>query len=352
MKNKFLLFLMVVFSIFLDATELKREGWNLISVCQDMNRTDIDMTGIQQIQSLEGKNIYTGASARFSSLNTLVSGYGYWVKGTIGTNFNSGMSTKKLEIPLTREGWNIVGMCEDKLKELVSMTGIQQIQSLEGKNIYTGASARFSSLNTLVSGYGYWVKGTIGTAFLSKDGISIPSAYQYPVYNNELNNGTERIVVTATLNEYTLKFFSNEDVSITGQELQKSLIVSINGDETSEIPIASTYKNKTLVVGVYDSTDTLIAVSNIIVIEDSDSPLLISMIIDSDVPINTPPVLGSIPNKTMAEGASTLVIEVNATDAENDTITFDANSSDPVSVTAGIIGNQLTLTLQENPFCL
>lgn len=264
MKNKFLLFLMVVFSIFLDATELKREGWNLISVCQDMNRTDIDMTGIQQIQSLEGKNIYTGASARFSSLNTLV------------------------------------------------------------------------------SGYGYWVKGTIGTAFLSKDGISIPSTYQYPIYNNELKNGTERVIVTATLNEYTLKFFSNEDLSITGQELQKSLIVSINGNETPEIPIASTYKNKTLVVGVYDSTDTLIAVSDILVVEDNDFPLLISMIIDSDVSINTSPVLGSIPNQIITD--TTLTLELNATDAENDTITFDANSSDSASVTAEIIGNQLTLT--------
>ncbi|MBU1667432.1 DUF5011 domain-containing protein [bacterium] len=343
MKNKILLFLIVMYSLSLNATELKREGWNLISVCQDTNRTDIDMTGVEQIQSLDGKNIYTGAYERYSSLNTLVAGYGYWIKGSLGTNFNSGEASGKLEISLNREGWNIIGMCEERSRTDVNMTGLEQMQSLDGKNIYTGAYERYSSLNLLESGYAYWVKGTLGTTFISKNGISIPSAYSYPVYTNELIGG-ERVSTFSELNGYMIKFFSNEDVTITGQELQKSIIVSINGEETSEIPMASTYKGKSIVVAVYDSEEKLIAVSDVTTVSNDDFPLLIPMVIEMNDTTNTPPILTTISNQIMAEGASTLVIEVNATDADDDNITFDVNSSDPASVTASINGNQLTLT--------
>ena len=85
MSKKFLLaLLLIVTTLFLDATELRRDGWNLISVCQDMNRTEIDMTGIEEIQSQDGKSIYTGEWESYSNLDRLQAGYGYWVKGTTG----------------------------------------------------------------------------------------------------------------------------------------------------------------------------------------------------------------------------------------------------------------------------
>jgi len=42
-----ILFLFLVFSLFANGVVLKRTGWNLIAVCQDVNRTEIDMTGIE-----------------------------------------------------------------------------------------------------------------------------------------------------------------------------------------------------------------------------------------------------------------------------------------------------------------
>ena len=63
MESKKILFLVIFFSFWLNAIELKRDGWNLVTVCQNIKKENVDMTGIEQIQSLEGKNIYTGSMA-------------------------------------------------------------------------------------------------------------------------------------------------------------------------------------------------------------------------------------------------------------------------------------------------
>jgi hypothetical protein len=55
MKSRWIVVLWLLVTLLSQATELKRDGWNLIGVCQGMNRTDINMTGIDEIQSQDGQ---------------------------------------------------------------------------------------------------------------------------------------------------------------------------------------------------------------------------------------------------------------------------------------------------------
>jgi len=144
---------------------LKRDGWNLVAICQDMNASDIDMTNIEEIQDQDGKSIYTGEFAQYSNLEQLKAGYGYWVKSNRGVKFKVGKTTNSLSVPLKRDGWNLIGICQDMPKESIDMTNIEEIQDQDGKSIYTGEFAQYSNLEQLDSGFGYWVKGNRGVSF-------------------------------------------------------------------------------------------------------------------------------------------------------------------------------------------
>lgn len=147
---------------------LTRDGWNLIGICQTMNREDIDMSGIEEIQAQDGKTLYTGEWANYSNLEILEAGYGYWVKGVSGTSFEVGVATDGLEKPLQRDGWNLMASCEDRSSDILDMSNITEIQAQDGETIYTGAWANYSNLETLLNGYGYWVKGEVGVMFNAK----------------------------------------------------------------------------------------------------------------------------------------------------------------------------------------
>ena len=151
-----------------NTTELQRDGWNLISVCQDMNASDINLTNIEEIQSQNGGTIYTGQYSKYSNLKILYAGYGYWIKGKIGTNFNSGASKNYLAKPLIRDGWNLMASCENTSKSEIELNGITEIQSQDGQTLYTGNFEKFSNLEILKGGYGYWVYGDSGLLFTAK----------------------------------------------------------------------------------------------------------------------------------------------------------------------------------------
>lgn len=59
---------------------------------------------------------------------------------------------------------------------------------------------------------------------------------------------------------------------------------------------------------------------------------------------NNPPVLSPIANQTMQEDDAALSIVLNATDDENDTITFSATSSNPSIATVAIVSNSVVVT--------
>ena len=66
MMKRIVLWIIMLITIMVsgNATELQRDGWNLISVCQDMNASDINLTRIEEIQSQNGRTIYTGQKLR------------------------------------------------------------------------------------------------------------------------------------------------------------------------------------------------------------------------------------------------------------------------------------------------
>jgi len=149
---------------------LTRDGWNLISVCKDIDANDINMTNIKEIQNQNGESIYTGEWKEYSNLTKLKAGYGYWVKANKGIEFNIGTVVNKLEVPLKRDGWNLMGVCQDMPKESIDMSNFQEIQNQNGLSIYTGEWMQYSNLNKLLKGYGVWVKGNSGVVFKSFDG--------------------------------------------------------------------------------------------------------------------------------------------------------------------------------------
>ncbi len=156
-----------------NSTTLERDGWNLISVCQDMNVNEVNMSNIQEVQNQEGKSIYTGEFANYSNLKRLEAGYGYWVKGIAGAVFNGGDGNITLKKPLKRTGWNLMASCEEMAKSDINMTAIDEIQAQDGHSIYTGDNAKYSNLDGLLNGYGYWVKGDKGTLFQARANLDV-----------------------------------------------------------------------------------------------------------------------------------------------------------------------------------
>ena len=165
-----------------NTTLLERRGWNLISVCQDMNINEVNMSNIQEIQNQEGKSIYTGEWAEYSNLKRLEAGYGYWVKGVAGAIFDGGDGNSTLKKPLKRTGWNLMASCEEVAKADINMTDIEEIQAQNGHSLYTGNNAKHSNLDRLLNGYGYWVKGDKGTLFQARGNLGISNG------NNNSNN--------------------------------------------------------------------------------------------------------------------------------------------------------------------
>ena len=255
-------------------TILERNGWNLISICADINKSELNMTGIEEIQSQNGLTIYTGAFAEHSNLNTLYAGYGYWIKGQVGISFTSGESRSNLLKPLTRNGWNLMASCEDIPRAGIEMNGISEIQSQNGDTIYTGQYAAQSNLDTLRRGYGYWVYGNKGTEFRSKRGLSIPSEFIYPTINNSNNR------VDGSLGEYTIKVFANYEENVSNQSNHTTLAISINdSNESLALQIQGTYRSHDIVVAVYNTSNELVAVSENIYLDSSVSVTAIRLYI-------------------------------------------------------------------------
>jgi hypothetical protein len=257
----------MVLTFFANATELKRTGWNLISVCQDLNRTDINMTGINEIQAQDGKSIYTGTDAQFSNLTQLEAGYGYWVYGSTGVTFSSGERVLELKKPLLREGWNLMASCESIAKVDVDIRGISEIQSQAGQTIYTGALAQYSNLENLSKGYGYWVKGRVGREFTSKRALKIPEGFDFQAITNS------GISVEYIHEGYEIRVYTDSHQNSNDQANHTGIVITL--DNTITLPtlnIQDSYRGENIVIVVYRSTGELIAVSDIMEVS-MDSPI-------------------------------------------------------------------------------
>jgi len=242
---------------------LNRDGWNLISVCKDIDANDVNMTNIEEIQNQNGESIYTGKWKEYSNLTKLKAGYGYWVKAKKGATFDIGKIVDKLEVPLQRDGWNLMAVCQDMPKEDIDMTNFQEIQNQNGLSIYTGEWMQYSNLNKLLKGYGVWVKGNSGVFFTSFKGLEIPKEYKYQTINNQ-----GQIVEVIDNNSNKIKLFSKEQITPNQQANHIGVVVKINGQSTPIMQIQSDYLGKEVVVGVYNTEGKLIAVSEPIILSE------------------------------------------------------------------------------------
>lgn len=239
MMRKMLIGLFLLLFTILDATELKRDGWNLISACQNVNRTDINMSGIAEIQHQDGRSIYTGAFAAYSNLEQLEAGYAYWIKADAGSYFESGISRSDLVKPLLRTGWNLMAACEDIPKENINLTDIEEIQNQDGNTLYTGKNAPSSNLEQLTYGYGYWVKGDQNRLFPLKDANETASSLAAPssLFAFSDNNRTiiEWDAVEGAIG-YNLYWSTSPDVSKTSGTRISNVTSGYFHDVTSNQP--------------------------------------------------------------------------------------------------------------------
>lgn len=191
MRTRTISILFILMTLFGQSATLERSGWNLMAVCQDINSSDIDMTDITEIQHQNGATLYRGEWSSFSNLESLEAGYAYWVKGDSGVSFESGEATTLLTKPLNRNGWNLMGACEETDRSDIDMTHFTEIQSQSGEIIYRDENASFSSLNRLRNGYGYWVRGDRGVSFISKRGQLSVRTESLAAYLQKMLIGTE-----------------------------------------------------------------------------------------------------------------------------------------------------------------
>jgi hypothetical protein len=263
MKVRLLILMVLLFNMTAYATELQRTGWNLIAVCEEINGSQIDMTTIEEIQAQDGKTIYSGEFAEHSNLERVEAGYGYWVKGKSGDVFESGASINRIENPLVRDGWNLMASCEDILKDDINMSSLEEIQSQDGKIIYTGQYANYSDLDVLINGYGYWVKGNSGTSFMSKYGLSIPEGFTVEAINN---NGES---TSLTYNNYSIKVYVGENnITANDQANHLSIFTQINGEDIGlALRIQSSYDGLPLVLTVFTQDGRLVGVTEPIILD-------------------------------------------------------------------------------------
>ena len=323
--KKFLVFffLLLTLSSLGFATTLERTGWNLIAVCEDINTSEIDLENIQEIQSQEGKSLYTGEYAEYSNLKELKAGYGYWVRGDEGNFFNSGSSSQRLERPLLHNDWNLMAACDDIPKEKIDMSHLFEIQEQNGHTLYTGVNAEYSNLDALRKGYGYWVNGNAETLFVSKAGLSIPVGLDFQAHNAEGN------VTETTFNGYQVKIFSDANISVNPQDNHINLKVNINGEDVPDLlAIEGAYLESNIIVAIYDAEQTLVGLSEIVKLSDTLTivPVVFDVGGDINPPVNHAPTISlSENNISIGEGVNIRRV-----------VQFTTNDLDADSVTVGI----------------
>jgi membrane-bound inhibitor of C-type lysozyme len=241
---------------------LKRNGWNLMAICQDINTSTINVSDILEIQSQDGKTLYVGENAEHSNLKILEAGYGYWVKGKVGTLFDVGIAEDGLSKPLRRTGWSLMASCQERSRDSLDMTDIKEIQSQSGQTVYTGENAEYSNLSRFLNGYGYWVKGEKGTLFNAKEGLKLPKGFEYQTISN--NNK----VVESHYEDLTVRLYANYPERVNSQALHMSIIVYLDESNYVIMPIQATYQGHELVVGIYDKNNKLISISPITMMDD------------------------------------------------------------------------------------
>ena len=92
--------------------------------------------------------------------------------------------------------------------------------------------------------------------------IKIPDNYSHRVINNQ------GIAVEGSINNYTIRIYSNSKEVANSQSRHQGVVVKINGEASENIAIQASYINKTIIVAVYDATGKIVKISDEIVVTD------------------------------------------------------------------------------------
>lgn len=104
--------------------------------------------------------------------------------------------------------------------------------------------------------------------------------------------------------------------------------VSVSGNQLTITPVADANGDVTISVTANDGTDNSEPVSFVLTI----------------TPQPDTPELASIADQSVAEDGTPIVLTLNGSDADGDTLSYEANSSDETKATVSVTGNQLTIT--------
>lgn len=325
-KIEIIILWLVSITLYGNATTLQYDGWNLIGVCQDINRTDIDMTGIYEIQDQNGSSIYTGTNAQFTNLHLLKAGYGYWVKGDGDINFESGETTKRLVQPLRRDNWNLMASCEDVAQADINMTGITELQSQKGEILYTGDWAKHSTLHNTVNGYGYWVQGNKETLWMAKSGPAIS-----PTLADSTFTIAEDTVSGSTIGILNIVSEGDDDIS--------AIVLSGTGSELLTVTVDGTLTLTSNAVLDYETTEvyTLTAVAT----NGAGDSNSVNVTINITNVIDNVPVLATPSSSSVAEdiavGIEVVTITTNGSNG-------DENQVDSYTIIDGNVDTHFTIS--------
>ena len=267
-KTSLILPTLILTTIVVQAFELKTDKFELASICHEngINIADMSLPNGTEIQTQDGKIAYFGDSSGYSNLVTIPAGTGVFIKGTLGTNLDTGSSRVKIETALKREGYNLVASCQDKSVDDIEMGQLKEIQDQKGKTLYNSADTDWadkSDLEALHDGVGYWAKGAIGVMFSSKDALTLPEGFE----NQAINNGGGN--PEAIYGEYTIKLFSKNVETADSRQPHTSILVRIDGNDVPLIRIQDSYNGKKIVVAVYTASGEIIVISDDVVVDNT-----------------------------------------------------------------------------------
>lgn len=323
MKIKLILSMVAAAAMYGNAVELERDNdWNLVAICQDMLASDVIMTDISEIQTQDGLSLYTGEWAKYSNVSSFPAGYGIWVKGKAGLDFNVGESRGKMSMPLLRDGdYTLMASCQDREISSEEMNTHDEVQHQDGRTAYRNGSAfeAHSNLSTLDYGKGYWVKGAKDSTFKVKDNLTVPRAFAY----QSINNLGE--TVETTHNGYTIKLFTNYEEVANSQASHTGIVVRVDGVDAPIMQVQSTYKGKEVVAAIYNDEGKLVGITENVVANTVGIGTFIDISITDDgatePSVNHAPTITGTPSTTATVESEYSFIPT-ASDSDGDSLTF------------------------------
>jgi len=323
MKTKLILSMVAAATLYGNAVELERDNdWNLVAICEEILASDVIMTDISEIQTQDGLSLYTGEWAKYSNVSSFPAGYGVWVKGKAGIDFNVGESRGKMGMPLLREGdYTLMASCQDREISSEEMNTHDEVQHQDGRTAYRNGSAfeAHSNLSTLDYGKGYWVKGAKNSIFKVKDNLTLPKDFSHQLINN--SNQT----VETMHNTYRIKLFTNYAEVANSQASHTGIVVRVDGVDAPIMQVQGTYRGKEVVAAIYNEEGKLVGVTQNIVTNTAGIGTFIDISITDDGALepsvdHAPTITGTPSTTATVESEYSFTPTVN--DSDGDSLSF------------------------------